>query len=233
MAPDSGKLPLMMTEEDLARLRAKLSSVTRKRLEGKPPVEQAQLVVGWLRQGPWRPDEDRRMRGPLPKDDDDRIADFFEKDLSPDERDRLLAMPGDEMQWRLQEMYLTRTRSPEGPGRRSDGPRRNRRPGDAEPRMPWPPAQHRSPSWQVDFFASLTLHSPSPMTRQLSLQHPEPRGHTVADVAQLYCHSQCAPISLPNPHVDRLLCKRWQEFHNHGNFFINGRVAAICIDLFA
>ena len=60
-----------------------------------------------MRQGPRRPDEDRRMRGPLPKDDDERIAEFFEKDLSPEERDRLLAMPGEEMQWRLQQMYLT------------------------------------------------------------------------------------------------------------------------------
>ena len=24
---------------------------------------------------------------------------------------------------------------------------------------------------------------------------------------------------LPNPHVDRLLCNRWQEFHSRGNFF--------------
>ena len=83
----------------------KLSAETRKRLEDKPPVEQWQLVAGWMRPGPRRPNEDRRMHGPLPKDDDERLAEFFEKDLSPEERDRLLAMPGEEMQWRLQQMY--------------------------------------------------------------------------------------------------------------------------------
>jgi hypothetical protein len=139
VAPNSSKLPPMVTEKDLSQLRAKLSSVTRKRLEGKPPVEQSQLVARWLRQGPPRPNEDRRMHGPPPSDDDERIAEFFEKDLSPEDRDRLLAMPGDEMRWRLQQMYLMRTKSPEGAGRRSDGPRFNRRPGDADKLLPWPP----------------------------------------------------------------------------------------------
>ena len=140
-AAGPNNLPAMMTEEDLSRLRAKLSPVTRKRLEGKPPVEQSQLVVGWMRQGPWHPGEDRRPHGPLPKDEDERIADFFENDLSPEQRDQVLAMPGEEMLWRLQQMYYqTHTKPPEGPGRRTDGPpRHNRRPGEIETLLPWPP----------------------------------------------------------------------------------------------
>jgi hypothetical protein len=133
------KLPPMVTEKDLARLRASLTSETRKRLEGKSPVEQWQLVAGWMRRGPWHPDEGRRMRSPLPKDDDERIANFVENELSPDERDQLLALPGDEMQWRLQDQFLSRTRLPEGPARRGDGPKRDRRPGNEEPKMPWFP----------------------------------------------------------------------------------------------
>jgi hypothetical protein len=141
------KLPPMVTEKDLARLRANLTSETRKRLEAMTPVEQWRLLADWMRRGPWHPDDDRPVRNLLLKDDDERIADFFENDLSPDERDRLLAMPGDEMQWRLQEMFLSRSRLPEGPGRRGDGPpKRNRRPGDAEPTMPWPTGSPLPPS---------------------------------------------------------------------------------------
>jgi hypothetical protein len=141
--PVAGKLPPMITDEDIAQLRAKLTPQTRKRLEGKSPSEQCQLVIGWLHQGPWHPEDDRRMHGRLPKDDDERLAEFFEG-LSPEDRDRLLAMPGEEMQWRLQQMYWMRMRPPEGPGR---PPGRIRRPGDPEPPRPWKggPASPTSP----------------------------------------------------------------------------------------
>ena len=45
-------------------------------------------------------------------------------------------MPGEEMQWELQRLFLMHNRPPEGPGRR------NRRPGDLEwpgPGWPGPP----------------------------------------------------------------------------------------------
>jgi hypothetical protein len=140
-AANAGELPPMMTEKDLAELLTKLSPETRKRLEGKPPVEQWKLVAGWMRQGPRRSDEDRRMHGPLPKEEDERLAEFFEKNLSAEERDRLLAMPGEEMQLRLQKMYIdsARPKPPPGPDQRSDGPRRGRRPGDSDFQMPWQP----------------------------------------------------------------------------------------------
>ncbi len=48
--------------------------------------------------------------------DDERLADFFEKELPDEERDRLLSLPGDEMQRELQRLYL------KGQNRREAGP---------------------------------------------------------------------------------------------------------------
>lgn len=143
-AANANLLPPMMTEKDLAELLAKLSPETRKRLEGKPPVEQWKLVANWMRQGPRRSDEDRRMHGPLPKEEDERLAEFFEKGLSAEERDRLLAMPGEEMQLRLQKMYLdsARPKSPPGANQRPDGPRHSRRPEGSDFFVPWQPTEN-------------------------------------------------------------------------------------------
>jgi hypothetical protein len=73
------------------------------------------------------------MRGPM-QVDDERLAEFFENGLTPEQRDELLAMPGEQMQWRLQQMYWGRARPPEGPGH---GPRHRRHDGDADPPIPW------------------------------------------------------------------------------------------------
>ncbi len=116
-------------QADLAELRGRLSRETQRRLDDKPPAEQWKIIAGWLRQGLRRPGDDRRPPGPLARDDDERLADFFENELSDDERDRLLAMPGEEMQRELLRLFLTRARPPERPpGRRMEDPRRG----------PWP-----------------------------------------------------------------------------------------------
>jgi hypothetical protein len=134
-----GKLPPLMTTEDLARLREKLSPEARKQLESKKPVQQWRMAATWMRQGFRRAFEERRLRGPLSQDDDERLEEFFEK-LSDAERDRLLAMPGEQMQWELQRLFLTRNRPPQGPGRR------NRRPGEPEwPGPGWPGPGPRFP----------------------------------------------------------------------------------------
>jgi hypothetical protein len=149
-SPDPNKLPPMLTDRDMSRLVKKLSPETRKRLETKTPVEQWHLVANWLLQSLHHPDEDRRPHLRLPKDDDERLAEFFEKGISSEERDRLLAMPGEEMQRRLLQMYLTRTKWPEAPTWRPEGPgpRRDRRPDDAESPPPQkpntaPPSPHK------------------------------------------------------------------------------------------
>jgi len=131
--PNFGKLPPMMTNEDLTRLREKLSPDARKQLEGKKPIQQWRLVTAWMRQGFRRAFEDQRPHGPLSQSDDERLAEFFEKVLTDEQRDRLLSMPGEKIQRELQRMFLMRTRPPEGPGHR------NRRPGDPERPPPgWP-----------------------------------------------------------------------------------------------
>jgi hypothetical protein len=120
-----------MTDEDLASLRRQLSLQTQKRLEAQPPAKQWELIANWIRQGMRR--SGRGMRGPPPMADDERLAEFFEKDLTDDERDQLLGLPSEEMQRRLQQMYLMHTRPLEGPQRRPGGPNHGRRPGGGRP----------------------------------------------------------------------------------------------------
>ncbi len=131
--PSSRKLPLLMTTQDLAWLGERLSPEAEKRLAGKMPQQQSRIVAVWLRQSFRRAFEERRPHGPLSRNDDERLAEFFEKDLSDAERDRLLAMPGEEMQWALQRQFLLRSRPPQPP------PGRNRGAGDLEWLGPtWP-----------------------------------------------------------------------------------------------
>jgi hypothetical protein len=122
----AGKPAPLMTDADLARLRKQLSAETRQRLESKPIEAQWQMVAVWMQR-------QRPSRGPLPKADDERLAKFFEENLTDEERDWLMNMPGEDMQRELQRLYLTRTGSHEGPGRRPEGLRRELRPGN------WPP----------------------------------------------------------------------------------------------
>jgi hypothetical protein len=140
--PNSAKLPPLMTADDLTRLRDKLSPETQKRLEGKTPVEQWQLVAAWMRQG-FRRAFEGRLRGPLPQGSDDRrLAEFFEH-LSAEDRDRLLSLPGDEIQGALQQMFFNnRNGSPEGPGWRNRGPGGPERPA---PNRSGPPPQQPPP----------------------------------------------------------------------------------------
>ena len=110
-----GKLPPMMTTEDLARLRREAESRGREAAGRKTPLQQWRVVAAWLRQSFRRAFEERRLHGPLSQNDDERLAEFFEKDLSDEQRDRLLAMPGEEMQWALQRLFLLRSRPPQAP----------------------------------------------------------------------------------------------------------------------
>jgi hypothetical protein len=109
----SGKPPIM-TDDDLTRLEQALSPEAREHFAGIKPADQWRVVSFWARQTL------RAKRGPLSKDDDERLADFFEQ-LSPDERDRLLNLPGDEMQRTLLQLYGRQTRTTDGAGLRPDG----------------------------------------------------------------------------------------------------------------
>jgi hypothetical protein len=120
-----GKPPPLMTDDDLARLRGELSPKMRTRLESKPTAEQWKVVADWLGHVARR----RPMHGPLPRPDDERLADFFEKELTDQERGRLLDMPIGEMQRALLGMYWARTKPAEGPGHRPDGRKHDKWPG--------------------------------------------------------------------------------------------------------
>ena len=135
--PSPGKLPPLMTGDDLARLRDKLSPDARKHLENTKPLQQWRVAAAWMRQGFRRAFEERRIHGPLSQNEDERLIEFFEKGLTDEQRDRLLAMPGEEMQWELQRLFMMRNRPLDGPGRR------NRRPGDPE----WPGPGWPGPGW--------------------------------------------------------------------------------------
>jgi len=128
-----GGPPPMMTNEDLVRLRADLSSEARQRLAAMPVAEQWPQVAAWMRHALRQRVGGKQGHGPASKADDERLLKFFEHELTDAERDRLLNMPGEEMQRELQRLYLTRTKPPEGTGHRPEGPRHGNRPGGERP----------------------------------------------------------------------------------------------------
>ncbi len=131
-AAGPGQAPPLATDDDLKRLREQLTPETRKLLETKPAAEQWQLVAGWMRHAARQHAATRAMHGPLPKADDERLMNFFENKLPDPERDRLLGLPGEEMQRELQRLYL-RAKPFDGPGRRPDGSRHGNWPGGERP----------------------------------------------------------------------------------------------------
>jgi len=118
LPPVESATPPMLADEDLARLRAKLTAETRKELEALPAPKQWQQVAHWIRQMR-RPA--RAPHGMPPTPDDDRLAEFFEKGLTPAERDRLLGLPSEEMQQELMRLFLRRTKPQEGLRHRPEG----------------------------------------------------------------------------------------------------------------
>jgi hypothetical protein len=147
-AAEPGKLPPMLSDKDLAALRTRLSPEVRKRLEALPSDRQWQLVIRWLAQSMQHPIALRGLHGPLTGADDKRLADFFEKDLTDQERDWLLGLPGEEMQQQLQRLFFqrqfrNRTRAPGRPGFRPDDAHRGFPPG--RPPRNEPPPEKASP----------------------------------------------------------------------------------------
>jgi hypothetical protein len=143
-ATEPGKLPPTLTDKDLAALRARLSSELRTRLEALPPDRQWQLVTRWLAQTMQHPLALRRLHGPLSGADDKRLADFFEKGLTDQQRDWLLGLPSEEMQQQLQRLFFQREFIKSRPAGRPGF-----RPGNRPPpnRPPWdePPSEKKQP----------------------------------------------------------------------------------------
>jgi len=146
--------PDWLTDDDLEDLRKNLSDETRKLLASKPADDQWEIICGWFRPSRGRPFSGRRFRSdPPPKE----LQEFFENELTPEQRAELLHLPADDMQQRLESMYMRRFlpmpvpmfggRRPgplgpprdhpgrpgkgprgEGPKRRGEGPGQNGRP---------------------------------------------------------------------------------------------------------
>ena len=124
----------------LAELRGRLSHEGRRRLENETPEDQIEIVFHWIRnEFGW---QWGRGRG-LPEVDEDRLIEFFEKEVTPEQRDYLLNLSGEEMQRELRKMYFARMR-PSGPMFGPDQPGHGKRPpgaprGDGPPRGEGPP----------------------------------------------------------------------------------------------
>lgn len=98
-----GRMPL--SEEDLADLRSKLSPEARQRLESRPADVQWRMISGiiplyMLRQSAAK----GGSRGQIASEEE--LAEFFEKELSPQQRDRLLSLPGEQVHRELWRTYV-------------------------------------------------------------------------------------------------------------------------------
>ena len=116
------------TEPEMKDLRARISPDARKVIESRAVPEQARLVANWLRQAAKQELFNRRADGALLPGFDDQLADFFEFQLNDSDRDRLMGLPGDEMQQRLREMYLLQMKPSEPGGHRLDRPGHGKKP---------------------------------------------------------------------------------------------------------
>ncbi len=126
--------PRSATDDDLAELRSNLSDDARKRLESEPAEKQWQTVADWLRTALRHRMASRRFEAPMRPELQKELDDFFEHELSPEEQERLLNLPGEEMQRALRWAYLSRFRSSESPvGRSPFPPGRGRRSGPPGP----------------------------------------------------------------------------------------------------
>lgn len=106
MMPPGQQRPI--SDAELAELRAELTEATRQRMEAMSPAEQRRLVTSWIRQELRFQWSARRPRSPLAPADDEQLAQFFENELTAEERHRLMNLPGDEMHRELQRFYIMR-----------------------------------------------------------------------------------------------------------------------------
>jgi len=123
-------------ESEVADLKSSLSPEALALLEGKSLAEQRGILAGWIRQAIRHSMASFDMKGRSAITDED-LARFFEKELTDQQRDRLLSLPNEEMQRELRQMYLMSKR---GMG---DRPNRFRKPGSEGPN-PWKPRRNRS-----------------------------------------------------------------------------------------
>ena len=146
-----GKMPL--SEEDLADLRSKLSPDARRRLESRPADVQWRMISGIIPLYVLRQYGAKGGgRGQIASEEE--LAEFFEKELSPQQRDRLLSLPGDEVHRELWRTYVRWKLAKLAPP-----------PGRREGRTPQPAAPKPNTG------------KPERASDQPSLEAPAPAGH--------------------------------------------------------
>jgi len=141
-----GKLP-SLSDQEVAELLSKLSPATRKKLESLPATAQRRAVSGLFSSFMLHQDAARHADVRLPSASEETLAQFFERELKPEERERLLTLSGEEMQQALWRMYL-RWRIPRLP---PPGSGWEKRPDASDPRpgiqdAPWQPGSPDFPS---------------------------------------------------------------------------------------
>lgn len=108
--------PDWLIDGDLEDLRKNLSDGTSKLLASKPVDEQWEVVRGWLRPSRGRPFPGGRFGGvPQTKESQEQLDEFFEKELTAEQKEELLHLPPEEMQRRLEWMYTRRSWPTLGP----------------------------------------------------------------------------------------------------------------------
>jgi hypothetical protein len=107
--PGGQNRAFQISDGDLADLQSRFTPEIRKLLEAKPQGEQNRILQNWAQ------NLLRQKRGPGPGDlvDDKLLAEFFEKELTDQERERLISLSGEEMQRELLRLYIMRNRPPE------------------------------------------------------------------------------------------------------------------------
>jgi hypothetical protein len=103
---DNRGKPLSFGDRELADLRSKLSPATREKLESRPPAEQWRAISGLFTSFMLRQYSARHAGVPIESATEKELANFFEHELTPQQREFLTNLSGDEMQQALWRMYL-------------------------------------------------------------------------------------------------------------------------------
>ena len=115
--PDYYGRPDWLTDEVLENLHKCLPDRSRERLERMTPAGQFNMINGWFQRAAEGGFSMRRFPGgPPPEQLQEKVAGFFERELTPEQKSDLLYMPPDEMQRELRRMYFRRHRLMSRPG---------------------------------------------------------------------------------------------------------------------
>jgi hypothetical protein len=135
-----GKAP-SITDKEWADLLSKLSPATRSKLEPLPRAAQWRAVSGLFVSFMLHQDAARHAGVPIRSVSEEELAQFFERELKPEDRERLLSLSGEDMQRALGRKYIewkVRQLPPLGAGW-------DKRPGAGGP---WPRPGVQDAPWQ-------------------------------------------------------------------------------------